>query len=399
MPIKEFKFPDVGEGISEGEIIRWLVSVGQSVKEDDPLVEVETDKAVATLPSPFSGKIISLHGKAGEIIKVGDVLVRLEEGDGPAPKERAPDAGSVVGRIEEGAKREALATPVVRNLAREWKIDLAQVVGTGPAGRITRLDLERYRAEKEKPAVTPPSHRRATDRNEPTERIPLRGIRRSGARHLSEAARKIAPVTFMDEADVNDLDLVRSKEKQVAESQGIRLTYVPFVMKAVIAGLKRHPYLNASLDEEQNEIVLKKYYDLGIAVDTKEGLMVFVVRGADQKSILELARDISNLTERSEKRTIGLEELKGSTFTITNYGVIGGLFGTPIVNFPEAAILGMGRIEERPVVREGKIVARKILPLSLTFDHRLVDGAEAARFMNVVIEHLEDPNLMLIEGK
>jgi pyruvate dehydrogenase E2 component (dihydrolipoamide acetyltransferase) len=216
---------------------------------------------------------------------------------------------------------------------------------------------------------------------------------------VSESSQKVAAVTFIDDADVTALERVRLNKKKLAEEKGFKLTYLPFIVRAVVSGLKQYPYLNATLDEEKEEILLKKYYNIGIAVDTPEGLMVFVIKRADEKSILELAKEISALTEKALSRTIDLADLKGGTFTLTNYGVIGGIYGTPIINFPEVGILGLGKIEDKAVVRSGEIVVRRILPLSLTFDHRVIYGAEAARFMNTVIEHLEDPDLMLIEGK
>lgn len=225
------------------------------------------------------------------------------------------------------------------------------------------------------------------------EKVPLRGMRRTIAKHMAEASKRVADVTIWEDADITDLANVRAKER------GIRLTYLPFVIKAVIPALRAHPYLNATLNDELGEIVLKKYYNIGIAVDTPDGLMVFAIKQADQKTILDLAGEIGKLAEKARLRKIDLSELKGSTFTITNYGVIGASYGTPIINYPEVAILGIGKIEDRPVVKDGQIVIRKIMPLSLAFDHRVIDGVKAARFFNIVIQHLEDPDLMLIEGK
>ena len=420
---KEFKFPDVGEGITEGEIVKWLVSEGDFVKEDQPLVEVETDKAVVSLPSPYTGKVVALQGKPGEIIPVGSVLVAIESEEAPAAgnagssaserkqpaQEDSPgarkDAGSVVGSLGEAEeefrvpasrrevfrKTEIRAIPSVRARAKELGIDLAEVRGTGPAGRITREDVERMA-----PRV---ASQAAPVQAEKVERIPFRGVRRSAAKRVAESSQKVAAVTFIDDADITFLERVRQNKKSVAEEKGFKLTYLPFIIKAAVSGLKRYPYLNATLDEEKEEILLKKFYNIGIAVDTPEGLMVFNVKKADEKSILDLAQEISLLTEKAFARTIDLADLKGGTFTLTNYGVIGGIYGTPIINFPEVGILGLGKIEDKAVVRSGEIVIRKILPLSLTFDHRVIYGAEAARFMNTVIEHLEDPDLMLIEGK
>lgn len=408
---KEFKFPDVGEGIAEGELVKWLVSQGDSVKEDQPLVEVETDKAVVTLPSPYTGKVIELHGKPGEVIQVGSVLVAVETEEASAPKttEKKPtaeikkeetrkDAGSVVGRLgQEEEEFKVRAIPSVRARAKELGVDLSKVRGTGPNGRLTREDVEGATQPRKEAAPVQPHAE--TGPLGPVERIAFRGVRRSAARRVSESSQKVAAVTFTDDADVTALEKVRSKKKNLAEERGFKLTYLPFIIKAVVAGLKEYPYLNATLDEEKEEIILKKYYNIGIAVDTPEGLMVFVIKRADEKSVLDLSKEISSLTEKAFSRMIDLSDLKGGTFTLTNYGVIGGIYGTPIINYPEVGILGLGKIEDKVVARSGEMVIRKILPLSLTFDHRVIYGAEAARFMNTVIQHLEDPDLMLIEGK
>jgi pyruvate dehydrogenase E2 component (dihydrolipoamide acetyltransferase) len=411
---KSFRLPDVGEGITEGEIVKWLVKEGDSVKQDQPLVQVETDKAVVDLPSPYTGIIMELHGKEGDIIKVGNVLVTIAEPD-EAQKAGAvsekKDYGSVVGRVEEAPeeKEEILVVPAVRSLAKELGVDLTKIKGTGPGGRITRQDVEKSAssalgggaaglpAGQAGMTVAEKGSQRTTDSYGAVEEVPVRGLRRTTAKHLSEAARMMVPVTYTDEADVTALEEIKKKEKLMAQERGVKLTYLPFVIKALIAGLRSHPYLNATLDTVRDVIILKKYYNIGIAVDTPDGLMVFVIKEADKKSILDLAKALNELTPKAQDRTISLADLKGGTFTITNYGVIRGLHGTPMINYPEVAILGTGRISGRPVVVDGGIVVRRILPLSLTFDHRVVDGAEAARFMDVVIRHLEDPNLLLLE--
>jgi len=411
---KTFQFPDVGEGIAEGEIVKWRVSEGDIVKEDQALIDVETDKAVVTLPSPFSGKILSLNGKPGDIIAVGTALVTIDTGvdiaSGISPEKRnKKDAGSVVGVLEESDEEFILpvhkktspkkgaqdirAIPSVRMRAKALGVDLNTIRGSGPEGRITREDVEKAVDQE-----TPVSPEVSTSLG-PVERVPFRGVRRRGARRVLESTQKVAAVTFVDDADITDLEKVRSNKKDLAEEKGFNLTYLPFIIKSVVAGLKTFPFLNATLDEKREEIVLKKYYNIGIAVDTPEGLMVFVIKDADQKSILDLAKVIATLTEKASTRTIALSELKGGSFTLTNYGVIGGIYGTPIINYPEVGILGLGKIEDKAVVRAGEIVIRKILPLSLTFDHRVIYGSEAARFMNTLIAHLEDPDLMLIEGK
>ena len=393
--LREFKFPDVGEGIAEGEIVRWLVKEGDWIKEDQELVEVETDKAVLTLNSPYTGRIEKLYGNEGEIIEVGAVLTTVQdiEDVAPAPASEKKDSGTVVGSLGEEKEieivRPVLATPAVRALAKEMNLDLTQVKGTGPGGRITKEDVERLLEKIGAPMG-------AADTYGPIEKIPLRGLRRTIAKRMAEASKRIAEVTIWEDADITTLEQLRAKERKRAEAQGVKLTYLPFLIKASLAALKAHPYLNASLDEAAEEIVLKRYYNIGIAVDTSDGLIVFVVKEADQKNILDLAREGAALAEKARHRKIDLPELRGSTFTITNYGVVGASYGTPIINYPEVAILGLGKIEDRPVVREGQIVIRKIMPLSLAFDHRVIDGVEAGRFLGVVIKHLQDPELMLV---
>ncbi len=395
----EFKFPDVGEGIAEGEIVRWLVKEGDSVKEDQDLLEVETDKALLTLNSPYTGKVTQLHGKEGEIIKVGDVLTTIEAGGEQATALEAEkrDSGTVVGTLGDNEVVEVVrpvqATPAVRALAKQMQIDLASVKGTGPGGRITKEDVETAAAK------TAPQAGAEADAYGSVEKIPLRGIRRTVAKRMAEASKRVAEVTIWEDADITELEQVRAKERKVAEEKGVKLTYLPFLIKAVLPALKVHPYFNASLDEAAEAIILKKYFNVGIAVDTPDGLIVFVIKDADRKNILDLAKETATLAEKARHRKIDLHELKGSTFTITNYGVVGASYGTPIINYPEVAILGLGKIEDRPVVRNGQIAIRKIMPLSLAFDHRVIDGVEAGRFLGVVIQHLEDPNLMLIEGK
>jgi pyruvate dehydrogenase E2 component (dihydrolipoamide acetyltransferase) len=397
--LREFKFPDVGEGIAEGEIVRWLVKEGDSVKEDQDLLEVETDKALITLNSPYTGKVTRLHGKEGDMIKVGDVLTTVDAGgeEGTVTGAEKGDSGTVVGTLSDNEVVEVVhpvqATPAVRVLAKQMRIDLASVKGTGPGGRITKEDVER--------AATKAGQQTSeeADAYGLVEKVPLRGIRRTVAKRMAEASKRVAEVTIWEDADITELEQVRAKERRVAEEKGVRLTYLPFLIKAIIPALKAHPYFNASLDEAAEAIILKRYFNIGIAVDTTDGLIVFVIRDADKKNILDLAKETATLAEKARLRKIDLHELKGSTFTITNYGVVGASYGTPIINHPEVAIIGLGKIEDRPVVRSGQIAIRKIMPLSLAFDHRVIDGVEAGRFLGVVIQHLEDPNLMLLEGK
>ena len=418
----EFKFPDIGEGLTEGEIVRWLVKEGDEVKEGQPLVEVETDKALAEIPSPRTGTILKILAKEKEVVKVGQVIVVIgEKGEAVAAPPVKPKSVGVVGELEEAPEEapaavpaarikaeptkpalvseHALAAPSVRALARELGVDINKVQGTGPEGRVLEKDVRQFAEGKAKPAeeVKEIKKARKYDLYGSVERIPLRGVRRSIAKAMVKSKYTAPHVTAMDEADVTELWKIREKEKKVAEDKGIKLTILPFVIKAIIAGLIEHPYLNATLDEESEEIILKKYFNIGLATDTPEGLMVPVVKNAKEKSIFELAQESAQLAEKARNRTIDLADLKGGTFTITNYGAVRGTYGTPIINYPEVAILGIGRIQDMPVARNGKVVVRKILPLSLSFDHRVVDGAEAARFLSTLISRLEDPDLILLE--
>lgn len=410
----EFKFPDIGEGLTEGEIVRWLVREGDEVKEGQPLVEVETDKALAELPSPRTGIILKIMAKEKEIVKVGQVIVLIgERGETIAFPPHPPPSVGVVGELEEapeeGSKAEPerpsiisepiLAAPAVRALAKELGVDLRKVRGTGPEGRVLEKDIREAAESQIKPfgEVKEIKKVKKYDLYGYVDRVPLRGVRRSIAKAMVKSKYTAPHVTAMDEADVTELWQIREKEKKVSEAKGIKLTILPFIIKAVIAGLIEHPYLNATLDEENEEILLKRYYNIGVATDTPEGLMVPVIKNAKEKSIFDLSKELTELSNKARNRTIDLADLKGGTFTITNYGTIRGIYGTPIINYPEVAILGMGRIEEKPMVKKGEVVIRRMLPLALSFDHRVVDGAEAAHFLNTVIERLEDPDLILLE--
>jgi pyruvate dehydrogenase E2 component (dihydrolipoamide acetyltransferase) len=396
--VKQFKFPDIGEGITEGELVRWLVKEGDEIKKDQPLAEIETDKAVVEIPSPYSGTILKLHFKESDIIKVGEVLVSIgEKGEAlplePAvekPAEKRP-APSTVGEITESQEeiREIQATPKVRKLALDLGVELKTVKGSGPGGRIIEEDVKRV---KEKEAGVPEKEPKPeVDIYGSIKRMPLRGVRRATAKRMAESVSKAAHITHFDEADVTDLAKIREKMKKEAEKKGVKLTYLPFFVKAVIAALKLHPLLNASLDEESEEIIIKKYYNIGIAVDVPDGLIVPVVKAADQKSLMEIAEEIQRLAEAAKTRTVDLADLKGGTFSITNVGMIGGYAATPIINYPEVAILATLKIADRLRVIEGEIKIIKSLPLCLSFDHRVIDGAEVARFMNDLIHFLENP--------
>ena len=394
---KEFRFPDVGEGITEGEVVRWLVKEGDVVKADETLAEIETDKAVVEMPSPYAGTVLKLHFKEKDIIKVGQVLVTIGEKGEAVPEPQPAPAGMPAARPAAPVQAtpplgtaEILATPKVRALAKELGIDIGTVLGTGPAGRITEDDVQ---AAKMKPAEKKPAVKIKAkfDIFGPLERIPLRGVRRATAKKMRESLDKAAHVTHCDEADARALVALREKMNPKAEAAGIKLTYLPFIVKALIEALKLHPTLNATLDDEEEEIVVKKYYNIGIAVDVPDGLIVPVVKMADQKSVLDIAAEIQSLAKAARERTLDLADLKGGTFSITNVGVIGGDFATPIINYPEAAILATMKIADRARVENGSVVVKKTLPLCLSFDHRIIDGAEAARFTRDLVRFLESP--------
>ena len=350
----EFKLPDLGEGLTEGEVARWLVQEGQEVAEDEPLVEIQTDKTTVEIPSPAAGKVARIMVAEGEVVPVGTVLVVIgEDGAAPAAAEERAERPKPAAPPKEPAAR-VRATPLIRKVAQELGVDLAHVEGTGPQGRITEEDVR---------AAPGPSEGR---------REPLRGVRRLVAEHLARAHREVPPVTWVEECDFGAVDL-----RQL----------VPVVLKAVAETLKEFPELNARL--EGDDIVYLDRYDLGVAVQTDQGLVVPVVRGCDEASLDELRGEVDRLAESARAGSLKPEELRGSTFTVTSAGKLGGLLTTPIVNHPEVAILSIGRIAERPVVRDGEIVARPTGFVSVTFDHRVVDGARAAEFGLGVIRRVE----------
>ena len=413
---KEFRFPDVGEGITEGEIVRWLVKEGDQVQADQTLAEIETDKAIVEMPSPYAGTVLKLHFKEKDLVKVGQPLVTIgEKGESLAEAAVAPVSSAGTAAAAPGAPAgtavaapgaapapprpsEILATPGVRALAKGLGIDLGAVRGTGPGGRITADDVGAFQAApaEKKLAV---KVKAKYDLYGNLDRIPLRGIRRATAKKMRESLDHAAHVTHCDEADAGPLDALIKTMKPEVEASGAKLTYLPFIVKALVEALKLHPTLNATLDEDENEIVLKKYYNVGIAVDVPDGLIVPVVKFADQKSVADIAAEIQVLAKRARERTLDLADLQGGTFSITNVGVIGGDFATPIINYPEVAILATMRIADRARVVNGAVVVKKILPLCLSFDHRVVDGAEAARFTKDLIRFLEAPESLPLRGE
>jgi pyruvate dehydrogenase E2 component (dihydrolipoamide acetyltransferase) len=380
----DFTLPDLGEGITEGEIRKWIVKEGDSVEEHQTVLELETDKAVVEVPSPKNGRVMKINKEEGEIVKVGEVLMTITE-EGEVAEER-PKSVSVVGVLPEEEEEAVLATPAVRTFAKELGVNLKTLKGSGPGGSITKEDIIKA-SEKTK---------KAEDQYGITERVPLKGVRRTISKNLMIAQQTTVFVTVMEEADVTELWNIREREKKALQEKGIHLTFLPFFIKAVQHSLKEHPFLNASIDGE--EIIIKKYYNIGIAVNTPDGLIVAVIKNVDKKPVRELASEIQDLSQKARERKIKLEELRGSTFTFSNWGHFGGTFATPVINYPDAAILGTGRISDKPWVKEGQIVIRKILPLSLTFDHRITDGADASTFLSKVVHYLEDPGLLFIES-
>lgn len=387
----EFKLPDIGEGVVEGEIITWRVKPGDEVEEDDPMVEVMTDKATVEIPSPLKGRILECVGDEGDVVEVGATLVVIE------PAEKRKPAGEPKRQKEKpavAAKKDAeervLATPAIRRLARERKMDLGRVKGTGPGGRITREDLDRFDAKE------PPRAEASSERPEKeVDTIPYRGLRKKIGDRLSRAKHQAPHYTYVEEVDMTAL--VELRRQYLKRRSDGRLTYLPFILKALVAGLKKFPLLNATLDEEAGQILVKRYYNIGVATATEDGLIVPVVKGADRKGIVELSDEIHRMAEAARQGKTNLEDLKDGTFTVTSLGALGGLMATPIINFPEVAILGIHRIQEKPVVRHGEIATRHMMNLSISLDHRVVDGAVAAQFMHEIIPLLEAPALLWVE--
>ena len=397
--MKELKFVDIGEGITEGHIKAWLVKDGDSVKEDQPLVQIETDKAVVSIPSPVSGKA-KIVAKADSNVKVGDLLAQIDDGSGSAAVERAaPKAAAPVAQAQEQPRAEAkrpgnevLATPSVRHLATQLGIDLSSITGTGPNGRILENDLKSV-AAKPKP-VPGYSEIKEEQHGEEVERVPMTQIRKAIARNM-ELSWTIPRATHMDLIDATHISAILTREKPNAEKLGVKLTLLPFVIKAVVQALKENPRFNASYDRDKQEIILKKYYNIGIAAEGDDGLRVLVVKEVDRKSIIELAKEIRELGAKVRDKSIKPDEMSDSTFTITNIGSLGGGFlSVPMINYPDVAILGIHLVRDMPVVKDGKIVPGKVLPFSLVFDHRVVDGAEAVRFGNALKSYLEDPEFL-----
>jgi len=457
--IIDFRLPELGENVESGDVVNVLVKEGDQIAGNQGVVELETEKAVVELPCPHAGKIVKVHVKKGDRIKVGQTIVTVEaeerdegrgtrvqgtgfrvQGSGVALETKKPEPSS----SEQAVLTESAlaprpspltphpsppapsllpAGPAARRLARELGVDLRQIHGSGSGGRITPEDVKAAAAAGPRPApagvaaggqtflsaaggqtflsaaesVVPPGEA-GSDAWGPVRRERMSQIRRTIAARMSRSAATIPHVVNFDDADVTDLERLRKGLPQGFLGPELKLTMMPLVMKAVALALRRHPMLNASLDDEKEEIIYKEYVNLGVAVDTPRGLVVPVVRNADRMSIVELARAVAELAEKARAAKFAIEETRGGTFTISNLGAVGGTYSTPIINHPEVAILLLGRARWMPVVREGKIDTRLMLPLSLSYDHRLVDGAAAGRFLNEVIEYLQSPGRLLLAG-
>lgn len=411
---RSFKLPDLGEGVHEGEVLAVHVSVGQEVKEGDIILEVETDKAAVEIPSPFSGRVAEVRVKPGDIVKVGDVMLVFSNGE-EAEAAETEKAESVEKTGER--KGPVPASPATRRLARELGVDLQRVTPSGPGGQVTADDVRAFAdTGKEKTAEAAPEKAAAPEapllavglpalpdfaRWGPVERVPFRSIRRATAKQMMMAWSRIPHVTSQDQVDVTRLEAFRRKHKDEIEAAGGRLTMTVFALKAVATALKMHPQFNATLDVEAEEIIIKNYYHIGVAVNTDNGLIVPVVRDVDRKSIRELAVELHDMVQRTRARKISREDLQGGSFTITNAGAMGGGYFAPIINFPEVAILGMGQARMQPAaVEKGRgeyeIAPRLIMPIVLCIDHRVLDGADAIQFLKVVIDTLQDPDQLLI---
>jgi pyruvate dehydrogenase E2 component (dihydrolipoamide acetyltransferase) len=393
----EFKLPDIGEGMAEGEIVRWLVKEGDTLTQDQPMVEVMTDKATVEIATPHAGRVLERRFKEGERCPVGAILIVIEVAV-DTDKTPVVNMARTPGPTTEGASGGILATPATRRLAREMGVELSKVKGSGPGGQITIADV--------RSAKVGPGADDAFD-NQPTPsvstasvgdvRIPFRGVRRMIAEHMVLTQRQVAQFTYVEEIDCTELVELRDKAERRMAGHGIKLTYLTFFVKAAVEALRKHPQLNATLDEPAGEIVQRREYHIGIAAQTPEGLMVPVIRHADRRSLLDLAREIDRLGVAAKNGRVSPRDLGGSTFTITSLGTLGGIVATPIVNYPEVAILAIHKIAKRPVVVDDKIVIRDMMNLSLSVDHRLVDGYDAATFVAEMKASLETPGLIFLD--
>ncbi|WP_285490116.1 dihydrolipoamide acetyltransferase family protein [Staphylococcus haemolyticus] len=430
----EFRLPDIGEGIHEGEIVKWFVKAGDTIEEDDVLAEVQNDKSVVEIPSPVSGTVEEVVVDEGTVAVVGDVIVKIDAPDAEdmqfkgghdddtsseeapaqeeAKTEEAP-AASASQDEEVDENRQIKAMPSVRKYAREKGVNIKAVAGSGKNGRITKEDIDNHLNGGGAQAATDSNESAAASTSEDTSAVQTQSVpegdfpettdkipamRRAIAKAMVNSKHTAPHVTLMDEIDVQDLWDHRKKFKEVAAEQGTKLTFLPYVVKALVSALKKYPALNTSFNEEAGEIVHKHYWNIGIAADTDRGLLVPVVKNADRKSIFQISDEINELAVKARDGKLTSDEMKGATCTISNIGSAGGQWFTPVINHPEVAILGIGRIAQKPIVKDGEIVAAPVLALSLSFDHRQIDGATGQNAMNHIKRLLNNPELLLMEG-
>jgi len=433
--MQEFKLPDLGEGMQEAEVVEWLVKAGDTIKLDQLMLKVETDKAVVEIPSPVAGRVAEIRVQDGQTAKVGDVLIVFEStastnGGSSAPSQSFTSGAVTIqpanipspNPVSQGTatKQRVLAAPAVRKLAFELGVDLEQVTPSHPNGRVSIEDVRSYverekatsidsssstilveEKEAEQPVTQAPSPVIQKIEHPVTpvqdERQPLKGLRKSIAEHMERSWRTIPHATAFDEVDGGALATLREALKPSAEKRGVRLTYIPLLIKLLIPLLKEFPIFNASLDEESREIVYRRSYHIGVATASPEGLLVPVLRNADHLTLMEIASTLEHLVEGAKKRTLALSELSGSTFTLNNVGSFGGSTGTPIINYPEVAILAVGRLQDKAIVQQEMVVVRPMMPLALSFDHRLIDGAMAGAFLARFKELVENPQQLMLD--
>ncbi|WP_353419187.1 dihydrolipoamide acetyltransferase family protein [Staphylococcus delphini] len=423
----EFRLPDIGEGIHEGEIVKWFVKAGDTIEEDDVLCEVQNDKSVVEIPSPVSGTVLEVLVEEGTVAVVGDTIVKIDapdaeemefkgghSNDAPAKAEEAQEEAAPAAQeaVEVDENRQVKAMPSVRKYARDNHVNIKAVNGTGKNGRITKEDVDAYlngggqatpaqdtaSAESSEASTAPAASAVSTEGEFPETTEKISAMRKAIAKAMVNSKHTAPHVTLMDEIDVQELWDHRKKFKEIAAEQGTKLTFLPYVVKALVSALKKYPALNTSFNEEAGEVVQKHYWNIGIAADTDRGLLVPVVKHADRKSIFQISDEINELAVKARDGKLTSDEMKGATCTISNIGSAGGQWFTPVINHPEVAILGIGRIAQKPIVKDGEIVAAPVLALSLSFDHRQIDGATGQNAMNHIKRLLNNPELLLMEG-
>ena len=441
----EFKLPDIGEGIHEGEIAKWLIAEGDKINEDDVLVEIQNDKAVVEIPSPVDGTVSKIHVEEGEVTTVGTTIVTIDDGSEdsdsadkaeekseektektsekpvddaakPADEEQVSEESpnkeeKQLDKDKPDSDKIVIAMPSVRKFARENDVDIKEVTGTGKNGRILKEDIENFGTETAETGQTEESKEETSAASEGAQKAPLKqqtgeletrekmsGMRKAIAKAMVNSKHTSPHVTHIDEVEVDALWAHRKKFKEIAAEQGVKLTFLPYVVKALVSALKKYPELNTSIDEETFEVIQKHYYNVGIAADTEKGLVVPVVKDADKLSMFEISDEINELATKARDGKLSSDDMRGGSVTISNLGSAGGKWFTPVINQPEVAILGIGRIEEQPVVRDGEIVAARVLALSLSYDHRQIDGATAQNALNHIKRLLNNPDLLLMEG-